>query len=267
MRSPCRLLPALSVGAVALVVCQLVAASLHAQDGQPPIDPDAPASEKTIVLGEPAVDLRGLWLLVANGELKSEGKFRNTVLLYRGDGEDHALTWRLAGRELPPAIQAEVDKANRKLQVWTPTSTQLEELGRTVDRLPTTDPKLYAQHEVKLVAADHFDDADVFIEPELREGSTALLRIQHTYRPQPVGSGAQVMSDQANYAIQRINGTVIEGQHIRVVLAAGFAPIPVASKGPYRLYRLRGPGEMPAESPTPTSRLAALWDALTRGCK
>jgi hypothetical protein len=257
--------------AVTLVVAACVP-SARAQDQQAPAEPieaapAGPPEDRTAVKGKPGVDLRGTWLMVSHGELRTPGKFRNTVELWTGEGEGEAFTFKLVHRDLPAEMRTQIDEANRHLKAWTPTAEQLEELRRSLDRLPETDPWRYVRHTAEFYDPDHYGEAGLRGDGlALLEGSRSAIKVQHVYRPQPPGKGAQVISDDALYAVRATDTTLIQGDHSRVVLAAGFAPIPVTFQGPFWFYRLRAPGETGGGDGV-GARLLEVWNALTRGCR
>jgi hypothetical protein len=260
MRAPSPLLvAALGIG--------LLQAPVGAQQQlQPPEPvPVGPPTDTTEVKGTLPFDLRGVWLLVAHGEMLTPGKFRNVVQLWSGEGEGEAFAFKLVHRELPAAIQGEIDEANRQLKPWNPSAEQLEELRRRLDRLEEADPWRFTRHDVTFFAPDHYAETGLRDEVALLEGSAFTIKVRHVYRPQPPGKGAQLMSDDAVYAVRATDTTVVQGDQNRVMLAAGFAPIPVAMKGPFWLHRLRAPGETGASGAG--GWLLAAWEALTRGCR
>src|SRR5262249_48856780 len=122
----------------------------------------------------------------------------------------------------------------------------------------------YTRHVAKVIAPDHYADAD--IEGALpMDGSLVALKVQHAFRPHPAGENeAQLMSDDVLYVVNKAEPTQLEGEHVRMMLAAGFLRIPVKLQGRFVMYGLRGPGEARAGG---GGWLAGLWDRLTRGCR
>jgi hypothetical protein len=248
---------------VALALSVVLSAPSRAQDEAAPQAPQyGPATQSTEVLGDVSTDLRGIWVIVSHGGLPSN-RVRNTVELYDITGEGSALKLEFLVRKLPEDWQKGVEEANRAFKAWTPTDAQLTELARAVDRLEPGDPNTYLEHKVRVIAPSKYDEAQVTGSMPT-EGSLLAIRVLHAYRPGPAKEAqAQLMKDEVLYIVEKAEPKRIEGNHSRIVLAAGFLPIPVVTQGPFLMYRLRGPGEAaPAESP-----LARFWDALTRGCK
>ena len=259
---------------VSLAVSSIVATSTWAQT---PIPTDPPTSS-TEMLGEIPVDLRGTWLMVANGKfvgMKNEVKEggRNTVELYSVDMKDGKLDMQLLLRKLPKAIADEIDLANKNFAPWKPSDEQLANLKRSLDKLEPDDPMRFLRHTIKFYGPDHFQDA-LMRGPAtgMAKDALFLIDIEHEYRPQPMTDehpGAQVVADKCFYAAHKIEPTAITGVHGRAVIAAGFVPIPVSTIGDFQLYRLRAPGEAaPAEAaPSMSQRLSETLSSLFRGCK
>jgi hypothetical protein len=262
-----------------VIVAALVASSISTAPlwAQAPIPTDPPTST-TEVLGQLQVDLRGTWLLVANGKfvgLKNEIKEggRNTVELYTVDDKNGQLNMELLQRKLPKAIADEIDMANKAMAPWKPSDAQLAEIKRSLDKLEPEDPMRYLRHTIKLYGPDRFQDA-IMRGPAsgMAKDALFLIDIEHEYRPQPITDahpGAQLVADKCFYAAHKVEPTAITGEHGRAVIAAGFVPIPVSTLGEFQLYRLRAPGEAPPAEPAPTftQRLSEAMSSLLRGCK
>jgi hypothetical protein len=225
-----------SVCFVLLLAVTLVGTSLAQEPYKPPTDPPTSTTE---VFGEIPTNLTGVWLMVANGRL-TNGQFRNTVELYTVAANGSGLDFDLLIRELPTRIKEAVDKSNKDLTLWTPEPADIQEIGKSIDDLEAGDPMRYMRHTVKVIAPDKAGEG---ARPQLQDQASKglfSLEIEHAYRPQPVqGQNAQLMADKAFYTVEKIEPTVLEGQHIRTILAAGFVPIPVTTQGAFRMYRLR----------------------------
>jgi hypothetical protein len=252
-----------------LALAAIVAARALAQEGatapqaQAPGDTYGPPTQSTELLGQVPIDLRGTWVIVSHGGLPSN-RVRNTIEIYKIDGEGDATTLEYQVVKLPDDWKQGLEEANKAFKAFTPTDAQVAELARTVDRLEPADANAFIRHQAKVIAPSHFAEAEVGRGGMPTENSVVALRIQHAYRPGPAKQGqAQLMSDEALFVVQKAEPTRLDGDHSRIVLAAGFLPIPVVTQGPFIMYRLRAPGEQPPAS----SALARVWDALTRGCK
>lgn len=258
---PCRPLFALVLALAAILAARALAPAQEAPGGVPEY---GPPTQSTQALGQVPVDLRGTWVIVSHGGLPAS-RVRNSVEIYKIDGQGDATTLEYQVVKLPDDWKQGLDEANKTFKAWTPTEAQLAELARSVDQLEPADANAFLRHQAKVIAPSHFAEAEVDRGTMPTEGSVLALRVQHAYRPGPAKEGqAQLMSDEALFVVQKAEPTRLEGDHSRILLAAGFLPIPVVTQGPFVMYRLRGPGEKP---PAPPSALARIWDALTRGCK
>jgi hypothetical protein len=255
-----------------LAVSVLARPSAEAQDGAEQVDSNAPPTVTTEVAGEIPVDLRGVWLIVGNGQiLKNPGKFRNSIDIEAIRKTDGKLDMQPVLVELPPDIQTQFDQANKQLQAWQPSPEQTEQLSRSLEQLKPVDPMRYYRHTAKIVGPGGYQEA---LKPELidfvKEGAFAMA-IEHVFRPQPItpdARGVQLMNDDAIYSIQKTAPTVLEGEHSRTILAAGFLPIPVATAGSFTMRRLRGPEAMPAAPARSLSdRVTGFLGGLFRGCR
>jgi len=233
-----------------------------------------PATSTTTVTGDLPVDLVGTWLMVGNGRFVLSAqpaveRFRTTVEIWAVERDPGGLTMSLVDQPLPAGVQTALDAANRELRVWTPSPDDVAEIRRSLGRLPRNDPERFLRHTYRLADAAHTGDLPG-LPPDLAAGAKLGLEIEHEYRPREIDAdkpGAQLMRDQAAYAVTDVGGE-LAGQHVRTVLAAGFVPIPITTRGPFHLYRLRAPGDAEPEAATSlSSRLAAALRDLFRGCR
>jgi hypothetical protein len=250
-----------------LTIALALVALARAQDEEFKAPTDAPTST-TEVVGEVPTDLTGTWLMVANGKL-TDGRFRNTVELYTVANNGSGLDFQLLIRDLPPRIKQVVEDSNKELRVWTPTPADVQEIGKAVDGLEPLDPMRYIRHTVKIVGKDKSGEA---IRPQLQEQASKgafSLEIEHAYRPQPVqGNNAQLMADKALYTVEKVEPALLEGQHVRTILAAGFVPVPITTSGEFRMYRLRGTAVSPtADGAGSGGGVGSFLSNLFRGCK
>jgi hypothetical protein len=238
-----------------------------AQDASAPQGEEPPTST-TEVLGTIPVDLRGLWLLVANGKAGESQLVRNTVELYSIAQKDGALDVELLVRDLPKKLQDDIASADKASRPWTPTEADLGLLRSEVDALEAGDPMRYVKHATRLVAPDRYA-ADLHAPNQsMVENSAFAIEIEHDYRPRPVeGRTAQLIADKAVYAVRESEPPRLEGEHLRTILAAGFVPVPINFSGPFTLYRLRDASEWAPPPQSFTARLAAWTETLFRGCR
>jgi hypothetical protein len=256
-----------SLAALLVIVCSS-GRPAAAQDASAPQRQDPPTST-TEVLGTIPVDLRGLWLLVANGKVGDSPVVRNTVELYSIAQKDGALDVELLVRDLPKKLQDDIASADKASRPWTPTEADLKLLRREVDALEAGDPMRYVKHATRLVAADRYAaDLHAGAQSSMVENSAFAIEIEHDYRPRPLeGQTAQLMADKAIYAVRKSEPPRLEGEHLRTILAAGFVPVPINLSGPFTLYRLRDASEWAPPPQSFTARLAAWAETLFRGCR
>jgi hypothetical protein len=233
---------------------------------------EAPAAEPPIttteVVGEIPVDLRGVWLLVTQGQVGNvEGKVRTGADLYAVWGNDGKAEVELYLRELPEQMATAIKESNKKLLPWKPTEEELAALSKNLESLTPIDPMRFEKHTVKLVGPDSYGTAFKADVQDMLKDTQFALDLDHQFRPQPVKDKmAQLMLDKAILGGKQTSPTLYEGRQIRTLLAAGFAPIAVTTKGPFWLYRVRGPENMPPREGTSGSWLGKLFGGLTRGC-
>jgi hypothetical protein len=234
------------------------------------VPPDAAPITTAEVVGKVAVDLRGVWLLVTQGQVGTvEGKVRNGADLYAVWGDDGKQEVELYLRELPEAMATTLKESNKKLLPWKPTDDDIASLSKNLESLTPIDPMRFEKHIVKLVGPDSYESTFKADVQDMLKDTQFGLDLEHQFRPQPVKDKmAQLMLDKALMGGKQINPNLYEGRQIRTLLAAGFAPIAVTTKGPFWLYRVRGPENMPSRDGAASgSWLSRLFSGLTRGCK
>jgi hypothetical protein len=232
---------------------------------------DEPATSTTTVAGDLPDELVGTWLMVGNGKFvlnaqPAVDRFRTSVEVWAIQRDAAGLTMSLVDQPLPAGVQTALDTANRELRPWTPSRDDVAEVARSLGRLPRNDPQRFLRHTHHLVDAGHLGLLRS-LPPDLAAGAELGLEIVREYRPREIDAnepGAQLMRDQAAYAVTEV-GAELAGQHVRSILAAGFVPIPITTRGPFRLYRLHA-----ADGTNGTglgARLGAALRDLFRGCR
>jgi hypothetical protein len=250
----------------------LLAAVVRVSADEQQADPTtAPETSTTRVAGTLPVDLRGVWLLAVAGHAKKGGLMRNMVELYRIEGSGETLRLEQLHRALPDGIAASIKKADAETRAWAPTDAEVTEVAQGLDRLPPVDEKSFLRHQYLLAAPDQYATEMPPGSETVLDGSTFALLVKHVYRPKSgETTAAQIMSDDALYGFKTSATTRLEGQCSRILLAAGFIPIPVALEGPFVMHRLRGP-EGPGAAPASGSGAAGGWrealGSLFRGCR
>jgi hypothetical protein len=229
-----------------------------------------PESSATGVIGEIPIDLRGVWLVAASGQIGTAARsLRNFPELWLVERDKEGeLDFQMLHRELPPGVKRSVDEAAGKTRRWEPSSEDLAELDRSLEQLKPADQNTFLKHEIKVLSPEHYGDIPTQEPADLLEHSQFALQIKHIYRPQPVSGGrnAQLMSDDTVYAVQKATPTRLEGVNARLFLAAGFVPIPIRLAGPFTMYRVRAPGAF-STHPGLGARIATALGNLFRGCR
>ena len=225
----------------------------------------APPTETTQVIDEAPPGLQGIWLLVAHGHLR-ERIVRTSAEFYEVSGEAQALRFHRLQRQLPEAMRNALDRRQNGPEGWSPSPEELEELRRSVYRLPKDEAGRFLTHEFKVVQPSSYETELLrwvnLPDWEWPEYSEFALKIHHGYRPQPHEEGvSQLIRETAVYVVSRSEPTLLAGDHRRVVLALGYVPIPISMNGPFVMYRLRGPGE----GPSWVDRFAEAWSEFAQG--
>ena len=226
-----------SVALNALVAISLFTVPVGLADDHP--DPKAAPVVQTQVSGEISADLRGVWLLVSHGTVQNiQGeRIHNSLEIDAIRQQDGKLDVQPFLVLLPADMQQQLDDANDHLRSWSPSPEQIDRLSRSLESLTPMDPMRYYRHTTKIAGPAHYDE--VFkptVVPFVKDGVFAM-EVEHIYRPQPADKGLQVINDDAVYRIEKVEPALIEGQHGRTVLAAGFVPIPVATVQPVLLTK------------------------------
>lgn len=226
-------------------------------------------SATTTVTGDISIDLRGVWLIAASGQIgTAPGSLRNFPELWLvQNGKDGQLDFQMLHREMPPGMNKSIEEAKKETRRWEPSADNLAELDRNLEQLKPADDNTYLRHEIKVASPDRYGDLTPQPSDALEQTAFAL-EIKHIFRPQPIaGQGhAQLMSDDTVYGVRKTDPTRLEGVNSRLFLAAGFVPIPVKVAGPFVMYRVRAPGAFPA-NPGLGARIATALGELFRGCR
>ena len=213
-----------------------------------PAPSGAPPSQETKVLGTPP-DLTGRWLAVGwitltDGRAVSVPTFWSIT---REDGKP-VMTHRFV--TLPPAMKAELDKANADGKAWEPTPDDLKQLAAQWDSLPAEDIHV-AKVLNELSAPDGFDES-VKGEPRSKD-AILLVRQRLDYD----AKGAPVIRQVMVYSALAPSDGGYTGNFDSATVAAAPFPVPIAFKGTFRLFRV---GDAPARG-----FLARIFDVFS-GC-
>jgi len=233
---------------VLLLTARASAADDAATTAAPPAGEPPPVQETTVHGTLP--DLNGRWLMVATLELPQGGK--NTLVslweVATRDGQP-LLTQRFT--ELPAPQKAAMEGAGGAGQSWTPTPEDLAAVRAGWATVTPVDS--HVKHlQTDISAPDGFDQT---LTSEARTKDAILaIRQRHDMHP----SAAPVIRFAFVYAaLAKTDGGDYTGNFDGAMVAAAPAPIPVAVKGPFHMYRLDPPA--PAASPGLLARLLDLF--------
>jgi hypothetical protein len=177
-------------------------------------------------------DLAGRWLVVTRVELapKSELGITTTTLwtVVTADGKPE-ITLRQA--ELPPAVQASLEKANAAHAVLEPRLRELQELQEAWTGLPVLDRGI-ARVETKITSSDAFDT--VMKGEERMKGARFVVQQVVDFSP---GEGRPIKDVYIYGALEpRPDGW--SGNYMSATVAPTPVPIPITLNGTFRAYRL-----------------------------
>jgi hypothetical protein len=210
-----------------------------------------PIEESTIVRGKPSVNLKGVWLLVAQAELVP-GKFKSFPQIFqiteaKGEPKIHLLDVRL-----PPSAAESLKEATRKtLTPWAPSPEVLADLKQHWSTLPPATDKaldefLYGKMTYTVAAPDQYAAAFPQQGEELKkvlDGSKAAIKIEEAYKPRDLGPDsriAQMITRITTYGIKSVSHDTMNGTATMSMIAAGAGtPIPYVFNGPFTMYRLQ----------------------------
>jgi len=202
--------------------------------------------ETTTVAGKVPVDLRGVWLLVAQPEV-AKGKFKTfPELLMISQQKDGRPSVHLLDVRLPADMAGEVKAANEKLEFWAPSAVELAALRRGWSKLPPATNKdvhksdvAYGTVDVTVASPEKYGEVFAGGDPGIEEalkGSMFALQVVERFRPLPMPPGeniAQVMERKSVYVVRSATDSVLEGKQFTGFVAAGPGvpiPIPFASR-------------------------------------
>jgi len=208
--------------------------------------------ETTTVAGKIPIDLRGVWLLVAQPEVAKD-KFKTfPELLVISQQKDGQPSFHLLDVRLPADMAAQVKAANDSLASWAPSDEQLAALRRGWSKLPPATDKdvmagdhAYARIDYRLTAPERYPEVfarqDKLLKSVLSE-STFSLQVVEQYRalPLPADSNVTQLARRTSvYGFRNASDHVLEGAQVTGFLAAlPFAPLPLSWSGKFTMYRL-----------------------------
>jgi hypothetical protein len=223
--------------------------------------------ETTTVAGKVPVDLRGVWLLVAQPEV-AKGKFKTfPELLMISQQKDGRPSFHLLDVRLPADMTGELKAANDNLEFWAPSDAELAALRRGWSKLrPATEKDVlagdhaYARIDFRLAAPERY--AEVFPrQDKLTKGvlseSTFSLSVTEQYRalPLPRNSNVTQLAGRTSvYGFRTASDHVLEGAQVTGFLASlPYAPLPLTWSGKFTMYCLASCGRGTG-APTKTTK-------------
>jgi hypothetical protein len=213
-----------------------------------------PIAEDTSMAGKPAVDLKGVWLLVANAELvPGTGKFKTFTQMFAISQGKSGPTFHLLDVRLPGAIAEAIATANADTSAWQPDAAALKTLRQSWRTLPPAKQKaldefLYLKIHYTVAAPDNYGAAfprrDEAADKVLKDSKVALL-IREEYKSRDLGRDsriAQMIARDSLYGVKGVEKDRLKGNATISLVAAGAgAPIPFSFRGPFVMYRLGAP--------------------------
>jgi len=225
--------------------------------------------ETTTVAGKVPVDLRGVWLLVAQPEV-AKGKFKTfPELLMISQQKDGRPSVHLLDVHLPADMAGEVKAANEKLEFWAPSAVELAALRRGWSKLPPATDKdkdvvagdhAYARIDFRLAASERYAEAfptqDKLLKSVLSD-STFSLEVSEQYRALPVppdSNISQLARRTSVYGFRTASDHVLEGAQVTGFVAAlPYGPLPLTWSGKFTMYCLASCGRGTG-APTKTTK-------------
>jgi hypothetical protein len=155
--------------------------------------------------------------------------------------------------DMPKDIQDSVDQAQKADKPWVPSAKQLAELKSSWSTLKTKAPSEYGKIEWKVTSADKYDDN--LQTDEQTKGSKFVISGNEEMIPKPGVPKTNVLV----FGVRKIQPDVLEGGHVRAMMATAPFPLPIEMKGTFKMYKVT---ELPnghaapaaAKSPTPKKK-------------
>ena len=159
-----------------------------------------------------------------------------------GDGDDVDIF--LLDIEFPKTIQDSLEKAQKAEKPWEPSAKELALLKSSWGRLKPSKRDEYSKIEWKVLAADKFDEG-LQMDPATKDAKFAITSDQQMI-PKPNVPNKLILV----FGAREIGGDLIEGGHVRAMMAAAPFPIPIEMKGSFKMYQV-------AKLPRPQATKAA----------
>jgi len=177
-------------------------------------------------------DLVGRWLFVTRVEIapgSDLGTTTTSMWTVTGSGAKPEVTLREV--DLPPALQASVERANAARTRWEPSVAELLALRDGWDGLPASN-RGFGHVDTKLTGSDAFDT--VMQNEERMRGARFIVQQVVDYRP---GEGRPI-KDVFIYGALEQTPDGWAGNYMSASVAPTPVPIPITLNGTFRAYRL-----------------------------
>lgn len=208
--------------------------------------------ETTTVKGKIPLDLRGVWLLVAQAE--TPGGFKTFPQLLKISGTKGGLAMHLMDVRLPKEIVQAVRESDSTPTPWAPSAEDLKGLRKQWATLPPATKKNVAAgdvvyQEVNFTTATPERYAEVFPghDAKLMAETVFCLEVVEKYGSQPLPPGSnigQLALRKSVYGVRSVSDALLEGRQAVAFLAMGsVAPVPLSFGGMFKMYRLASPDE------------------------
>jgi hypothetical protein len=167
------------------------------------------------------------------GEVEGEAKIVvPTVPPVRQVSPDDYADVSLLDVELPKEIQDAVDNAQKAEKPWTPSTKELAAIKSSWSTLKPKVPSEYSKIEWKVTAADKFDES--LQQDEATNGAKFMISGNQELIPKPGVPKSNVVV----FGAKKIAPTVIEGGHVRAMMATAPFPLPIEMKGAFVMYKI-----------------------------
>ena len=194
--------------------------------------PCADQPQQTTQVTGAVPDLVGRWLIVSRVELApNSDQGTTTTALWAVAAPDGKPEVTMRQVDLPPALQASLERANTARTRWDPSERELQDLRAAWDGLPVADRGI-GHVETKITGSDAFDD--VMKGEERMKGARFVVQQVVDFRP---GEGRPIKDVYIYGALeQRPDGW--SGNYMSASVAPTPVPIPITLNGTFRAYRL-----------------------------
>lgn len=168
-----------------------------------------------------------------SGEVESEMKVVvPSVPLKRQPGDGDDVDMFLLDVAMPPEIDEPMQKAQKEEKPWTPARKDLALLKSSWSSLKPSGRDEISKIEWKVTAASKFDD-QLQIDPTTKDAKFAITANQEML-PKPNVPKTNVLV----FGARKISDDLIEGPHVRAMMASAPFPIPIEMKGSFKMYKV-----------------------------